>query len=193
MFDRGNQYKCDMDKGAGWLAKVAERHSEWVKIVNSFGEYEYDEDIVQECYLTLYKYADEEKIIKNGVVSRGYLYFALRSLYFQYYNSKKKIDKVYLDDEEYTQQVEYSDTMDEEVAYNKICQLIDEHIEGWRWYEKKLFILYRDSPLSIRGIAAETGISWVSIYHTLKHAKQELKDKLGEDYDDYKNNDYELI
>jgi len=182
-----------MDKEAGWLAKVAERHSEWVKIVNSFGEYEYDEDIVQECYLTLYKYADEEKIIKNGVVSRGYLYFTLRSLYLQYYNSKKKIDKVYLDDEEYTQQVEYSDTMDEEVAYNKICQLIDEHIDGWRWYEKKLFILYRDSPLSIRGIAAETGISWVSIYHTLKHAKQELKDKLGEDYDDYKNNDYELI
>ena len=182
-----------MDKPTQWLAKVAERHYEWVKIVNSFGEFNYAEDLVQQCYLTLYKYADEKKIIKNGVVSRGYLYFTLRSLYFQYYNSKKKINKVYLDDEEYTQQVEYSDSLDEQVAYNEICQLIDKHIDNWRWYERKLFLLYRDSDLSIRGIASETGISWVSIYHTLKNAKQELKEKFGEDYEDYKNNDYELI
>ena len=193
MFDRGNQYKCDMDKEARWLAKVAERHNEWIAIVNSFNEYEMAEDIVQESYLALYKYASEEKIIKNGVVSRGYLYFTLRSLYFQYYNSKKKIDKVYLDDEETTTEIPNLDTLDEQVAYNKICQLIDEHIDNWRWYERKLFLLYRDSDLSIRGIAAETGISWVSIYHTLKHAKNELKEKFSEDYDDYKNDDYELI
>ena len=182
-----------MGKEVKWLAKVAERHSEWISIVNSFGEYDFAEDIVQECYLTLYKYADEEKIIKNGVVSRGYVYFTIRSLYFQYYNSKRKIKKVYLDDEETTTEIPNFDEMDEEVAYNKICKLMDDHIDNWRWYEKKLFTLYRDSGLSIRGIAAETGISWVSIYHTLKAAKQELKEKFGEDYDDYKNDDYELI
>jgi len=182
-----------MDKPSRWLEKVAERHEEWIKIVNSFGEFDFAEDLVQECYLTLYKYADEEKIIKNGVVSRGYIYFCIRSLYFQYYNSKKKINKVYLDDEEYTQQVEYIDTMDEEVAFNNVCMLIDNHIDNWRWYEKKLFLLYRDTDLSIRGIAAETGISWVSIYNTLKNAKQELKEEFGEDYDDFLNNDYELI
>jgi RNA polymerase sigma factor (sigma-70 family) len=182
-----------MDKEVKWLAKVAERHNEWISIVNSFGEYDFAEDIVQECYLTLYKYADEKKIIKNGVVSRGYLYFTIRSLYFSYYNSKKKIKKVYLDDEETKQQVEYIDSLDEQIAYNEICTLMDDHIDNWRWYERKLFLLYRDSGLSIRGIAAETGISWVSIYHTLKAAKQELKEKFGEDYDDYKNDDYELI
>jgi len=182
-----------MDKPTEWLSIVFKRHKEWIKIVNSFGEFNYAEDFVQECYLVLYKYADEEKIIKNGIVSRGYIYFTLRSIFFQYYNSKKKISKVYLDDEEYTQQVEYCDTMDEQVAYNDICQLIDEHIEDWRWYERRLFQLYRDSGLSIRGIAAETGISWVSIYHTLKSAKQELKEKFGETYEDYTNNDYELI
>ena len=60
-----------MDKDARWLAKVAERHNEWISIVNSFGEYDYDEDIVQEAYVALYKYANEEKIIKNGIVSGG--------------------------------------------------------------------------------------------------------------------------
>ena len=193
MFVGSNQYKCNMDKEAGWLAKVAERHNEWIKIVNSFGEYQYDEDIVQECYLTLYKYADEDKIIRNNIVNRGYLYFTLRSLYFQYYNSKKKIDKVYLDDEEYTYQIADYSEMDEQVAYNGICQLIDNHIDNWRWYERKLFLLYRDSDLSIRGIAAATGISWVSIYHTLKHAKNDLKETFKEDYIDYKNQDYDRI
>ena len=182
-----------MDKPTKWLSKVAERHEEWIKIVNSFGEFNYAEDFVQEMYLVLYKYADEDKIIKNGIVSRGYIYFTIRAIYFQYYNSKKRIDKVYIDDNESTLQIEHHSEMDEQVAYNGICQLIDEHIDNWRWYEKKLFTLYRDSDLSIRGIAAETGISWVSIYHTLKTAKQELKEKFGEDYEDYRNNDYELI
>ena len=121
------------------------------------------------------------------------MYFTIRAIFFQYYNSKKKIKKVYLDDEETTTQIPNLDTLDEQVAYNEICKLIDDHIDNWRWYEKKLFTLYRDSDLSIRGIAAETGISWVSIYHTLKSAKQELKEKFGEDFEDYFNNDFDKI
>ena len=145
-----------MDKPTQWLAKVAERHTEWINIIKGFGEYEYAEDLVQEAYIVLYKYANEEKVIKDNVVSRGYLYFTLRSLYFQFYKNKRKIKKVSLDNEEYSKEVEYIDSLDEEVAYNKICELIDDHIEDWRWYEKKLFTLYRDSDLSIRGIAKET-------------------------------------
>ena len=182
-----------MDKPTEWLAKVAERHKEWIAIVKSFGEYDYAEDIVQEMYLTIYKYADENKVIRNGVVSRGYIYFCCRSLYYQYYNSKRKISKVSLDDEEFTIQIPNNSQMDEQVAFHKICTMIDDHIEGWRWYEKKLFTLYRDSDLSIRGIAAETNISWVSIFNTLKHAKQEIKDTFKEDFLDYKNGDYDRI
>ena len=182
-----------MDKPTQWLAKVAERHTEWINIIKGFGEYEYAEDLVQEAYIVLYKYANEEKVIKDGVVSRGYLYFTLRSLYFQFYKNKRKIKKVSLDNEEYSQEVEYIDSLDEEVAYNKICELIDDHIEDWRWYEKKLFTLYRDSDLSIRGIAKETNISWVSIFNTLKNAKQELKQKFQDDWSDLKNGDYERI
>ena len=182
-----------MDKPTEWLGKVAERHKEWVAIVKSFGEYDYAEDLVQECYLTIYKYADESKIIRDGVVSRGYMYFTLRSLYYQYYNSKRKISKVSIDDDEVTLQIPDASQMDEQIAFHKICTMIDEHIEGWRWYENRLFKLYRDSNLSIRGIAAETNISWVSIFNTLKNAKQEIKDKFEETYLDYKNKDYDRI
>jgi len=182
-----------MGKSAQWLAKVAERHNEWVNVIKGFGEYEYAEDLVQETYLILYKYANEEKVIKDGVVSRGYLYFSLRSSFFQFYKNKRKIKKVSLDNEEYTKEVEYIDSLDEEVAYNKICTMIDDHIDEWRWYEKKLFTLYRDSDLSIRGIAKETNISWVSIFNTLKNAKHELKQKFQDDWTDLKNKDYERI
>jgi DNA-directed RNA polymerase specialized sigma24 family protein len=182
-----------MGKSAQWLEKVAERHTEWVNIIKGFGEYEYAEDLVQECYLVLYKYANEEKIIKNGEVSRGYLFFSLRSLYFQFYKNKRKIKKVSLDNEEHTYEIPDDTEMDEQIAYNKICTMIDDHIQDWRWYERRLFQLYRDSNLSIRGIAKETNISWVSIFNTLKNAKHELKEKFQEDYDDYINNDFEQI
>ena len=182
-----------MDKPTEWLGIVAKRHKEWINIVKSFGEYELAEDIVQEAYLTIYKYANEDKIIRNGIVSRGYMYFTLRSLYYQYYNSKRNITKLSIDDEEYTYQIEDDSEMDEQIAFNKICMLIDDHIDNWRWYEKKLFTLYRDSDLSIRGIANETNISWGSIFNTLKHAKNELKENFSETWEDYKNQDYDRI
>ena len=163
---------------AKWLAKVAKRHKEWIRIVNSFGEYDYAEDIVQQMYEVLYKYANESKIINNGVVSRGYVYFTLRSLFLQYCNAKNKVKKVRLD---------------EQIGYHKVSTLIDKHIDKWRWYDKTLFKLYANSGMSIRKIAKETNISWVSIFNTLKKCKQEVKELFKEDWEDFKNNDYDRI
>ena len=188
---------------ADWLEIVARQHKEWIRIVNGFGEYDYAEDIVQESYLILYKYAKPEKVIENGVIRRGYMYFTLRTTYYLYYNAKHKIKKYSLDtpfvslgmDGNYDSFIQIEDKTDlrEQEAYNYICQKIDEEIEDWHWYDKKLFVLYRDTDMSIRKIAAETKISWVSIFNTLKNAKNILKEKLKEDYEDYKNEDYERL
>ena len=178
---------------AEWLSKVSERHNEWIKIVHSFGEYHYADDIVQEMYLVLHKYASEEKIIEKGVVSRGYCYFTLRSIFLQYCNAKKKIKKVEIDDEEIYTQIADDSQMDDQIGYNDITTKIDNHIEGWRWYDKTLFRLYRDTDMSIRKIAEETNISWVSIFNTLKKCKEELREIFKEDYEDYINQDYDRI
>ena len=182
-----------MDKSTEWLGIVAERHNEWVSIVKSFGEYDFCEDIVQEAYLTIYKYADETKVIRDGIVSRGYMFFTLRSLTFQYYNSKRKIQKVSIDNEENFLQIADDTNLEEQEAFNRVCVLIDEVADDWTWYDRKLFKLYRDTDLSIRKIAAETGISWVSIFNTLKNCKTDVQSKLGETYEDYKNEDYDRI
>lgn len=178
---------------ANWLKYAFKEHSKWIKVINSFGEFNYAEDLVQEAYIVLYKYAKPDNVIKNGKISEGYMFFTLRSVLYQYYNKKKKVVKVYIDDEESTLQLKDDTFLDEQEAYNKLCLLIDKEIEDWHWYNRKLFKLYRDTDLSIRGIAAETGISFVSIFNTLKNAKKKLKDKFNEDYLDYLNEDYDRI
>jgi predicted DNA-binding protein YlxM (UPF0122 family) len=57
----------------------------------------------------------------------------------------------------------------------------------------KLFNLYRESNLSMREIAEETDISLTSIFNTLKNCKERLREAIGEDFQDYLNEDFELI
>tara|TARA_R100000278_G_C5411574_1_gene143302 strand:+ start:130 stop:675 length:546 start_codon:yes stop_codon:yes gene_type:complete len=178
---------------ADWLGKIAKKHKFWIRIVNGFGEYDYAEDIVQEMYLIIYKYADETKIINNGIVNDGYIFYTLRTCFLAFCKAKDKIKKVRLDGQYNFTQVQHIDEMDEQIAFNKITNLIDNHIEKWRWYDRQLFKLYRDTDMSIRKIASETKISWVSIFNTLKKCKKELKDLFTEDYEDYKNQDYDRI
>jgi len=174
-----------------WLAKVAEHHNEWIKIIHSFGEYDYAQDLVQETYITLWKYASAEKIIDvNGNVRKGYVYFTLKSLYYQYYNKKKKITKVPIDG---CWELFDDSNVEEHKAYNDICMLIDDEIENWSWYDRKLFKLYRDNDLSMRDISKETTISLISIFHSIKNYKIILKEKFQKEYTDYVENDYNQI
>jgi hypothetical protein len=39
----------------------------------------------------------------------------------------------------------------------------------------------------------ETNISVTSIFNTVKTCKKRIKNNVGEDYEDFKNKDYELI
>ena len=42
-------------------------------------------------------------------------------------------------------------------------------------------------------MAKETDISFVNIFHTLKKGKNIINKKFAEDYEDFKNQDYDLI
>ena len=174
-----------------WLEQVAKHHKEWVKTIQKLGEYDYAEDIVQESYIALMKYANAEKLIDNkGDVRKGYMFFTLRSLFYQYYNKKKTINKVSFDE---CWELFDSSNIEEQNAYNDICVMIDEEIDNWHWYDKKLFKLYRDTDMSMRDIASETNISLISIFHSIKNYKEILKNKFEKDYSDYITNDYNNI
>jgi DNA-directed RNA polymerase specialized sigma24 family protein len=174
-----------------WLEQVAKHHKEWVEVIHKLGEYDYAEDIVQESYIALMKYADATKLIDaNGNVRKGYMYFTLRSLYYQFYNKKKKINKVSFDG---CWELFDETNVEEHKAYHNICLIIDEEIDNWHWYDRKLFKLYRDTDMSMRDIAKETNISLISIFHSIKNYKEILNTKFQKDYQDYSNNDYNTI
>ena len=174
-----------------WLEQVAKHHKEWVEVIHKLGEYDYAEDIVQESYIALMKYANAEKLIdSNSNVRKGYMFFTLRSLYYQFYNKKKKINKVSFDG---CWELFDETNVEEHKAYNDICLMIDEEIDNWHWYDRKLFKLYRDTDMSMRDIAKETNISLISIFHSIKNYKEILNTKFQKDYQDYITNDYNNI
>jgi DNA-directed RNA polymerase specialized sigma24 family protein len=173
-----------------WLKDVAKDHKEWVKLVKSFGEDLYAEDLVQECYLRLYKYCKPENVITNGQINKGFMYFTLRNMYLYGVRNKGKFEGF---DIEAIQIKDEPSQLDKHEAYLKILGKIENEVDSWHWYDQKLFELYRDTDLSIRDIAAETKISSSSIFNTLKNCKQKIRLAVGEDYTDYKNEDFELI
>jgi len=72
-------------------------------------------------------------------------------------------------------------------------EIIEEEISTWHWYDYMLFKIYVDSGKSIRTLAKETKISRDSIFQTLKNCKERIKIAVGEDWEDFKNLDYDKI
>ena len=171
-----------------WLAKVAKYHNEYVKIVRSWGEVDYAEDIVQETYLKLLRYTTEEKIINNGKVSKTYVWYVLRSVYVEYLRSKSKLEKV-----ELNKNIEYTNELEEEYAYGMVLERIDREIESWHYFDTLLFRHYIASGKSMRDIANDTNISLRTIFDTIKQCKLRIKENVGEDWEDFINKDYESI
>jgi RNA polymerase sigma factor (sigma-70 family) len=174
-----------------WLNEVAKQHKEWVRIVNSFGEDFFAEDIVQETYIMLMKWSSEEKMFNNGKVNKTYMWLSLRNTFLMHLRKSGKMAKVSLEHIAMLQQ-EPSEELKHE-SYSKILDVLDDEINNWHWYDQKLFKLYKDTDLSMRDISKETSISVTSIFHTIKQCKTRINESVGESYEDYKNGDYELI
>ena len=150
------------------LKILAEHHKEWVKIVRSFGEYDLAEDVVQDVYLRIVKYNYEEKILKDGRPNIALMWMMLRNRAFEI-----KLEK--------------------HEALERLHQRINEEMDNWHWYDAMLFKVYKEGNASMRDIAKDSGISLTSIFNTLKNCKERLKDEVGEDFEDYNNNDFDLI
>lgn len=174
-----------MDK----LTILAKYHKDWVRIVNSFGEYFLADDIVQETYIKIIRLNHIDKIVTDSV-NKNIMWLILRSIYVDHLRAKK-MDNVSIDD---NIKLSYNEcNLAKHEAFNIIEQRIQEEVDKWHWYDIKLFNLYRESQLSMREIAEETDISLTSIFNTLKNCKERLQEAIGEDYQDYLNEEFELI
>jgi RNA polymerase sigma factor (sigma-70 family) len=173
-----------MDK----LTLLTNHHKDWVKVVNTFGEYFYADDIVQETYLKILRLNHIDKIVTT-TINRSMMWLVIRSVYIDHLRLQKH-EKVSLDT---IYSLSYEDSLESQTAINKIDDLIEQETKKWHHYDKMLFDLYRKTELSMREIAEATGIHYTSIFHTLKRCKKRLQESVGEDYSDYLNKDFELI
>ena len=185
------------------LEILTAKHKEWVAMANAIcGDINLANDLVQDMYIRLYKYVDDpDKIIKNDEVNPFFVYVTLRNLFYDHLKFKKRqVNKNYADAEsiwllspsaESTAKKQKDDSM--EKAYLKILDSIDEEVSTWHWYDQKLFKLYYYTNQSLRNIAEDTKISLTSIYNSCKNYKEILKEKFGEDIEDFFNEDYERI
>jgi DNA-directed RNA polymerase specialized sigma24 family protein len=187
-------------KNTDFLMEVSKHHKEWIRTVTALGGGSYSEDIVQEMYIKLYKYADANKIIKNGILQKGYVFFALKSIIYTLAKEKSLILKENIDNHHIPDTTNH----EEEQAFQKFSNKIDDYLHSLEkksktenneryWYDGKMFQMYKDNDLSMRKLAKLSGISWVSIFHTLKNVKQDLRNNFQEDWEDYLNGDYDKI
>ena len=177
------------------MSKVAEHHDEYVLTVKGFGEDFFAEDIVQESYIKIMKYCKESQLIKDGEVRKAYMYFVLRNMFLDFKKQKNNKNKVSVDVLSYLGEGISNDL--EEIqkadALNRIFDKVDTVVKDLHWYDELLFKLYRDSGKSMRKLSKETGISTASIFTTLKKCKDAIREDVSEDYQDYLNEEYELI
>lgn len=164
------------------LSKLYKKHSKWVNIVNKLGGGDYSEDIVQEMYLKLSKIELKEQTIDT------FVYYVLRNMTFDLHRKKSNVFKVDLGDCVFLEYLEDKGKEELETIYERI----EDEVEDWHWYDKMLWQLYTEDR-TMRELAKDTKISLSSIFHTIKTCKERIKIAVGEDYEDYVNEDYEKI
>lgn len=176
-------------KNTNWITALAAHHKEWVAIVRLFGT-DNPEDVVQECYIKLMKIGDPEKYFENGEINRALMWVTLRNMF---YTINKKEAAQLIPYEAVQNVVKTQENTQRLEALERIELKIKAEMLNWDPYDRQLFILYRNSGYSMRKIEAEVGIGLRSIWQTINNCKKKLNEAIGEDWQDYNNEDYELI
>ncbi len=172
------------------MIELSKYHSEWCKIVRSFGvSSDTCEDVVQDMYLRLNKLSSYEKLFKNGVLSKSYVWITLRNLQFQQF----KQDNLTISLSNYDVQINENSTLDEVKARSNFNVKINKEVVKWNMYDQLLFSIYMNDSISMRDISKGSGITLRSIQRTLENCYRRLRQNVGEDYQDLINKDYELI
>lgn len=172
------------------LELIAKDHVKWVRLVKSFGERNYHEDIVQEMYVLMYKYGDSSKIVFDGVVNSSYIYRCLYNLFLLFKRNQSKVNKVSLDD---VINLQFVDELERFEAEQRFTDKLEQYIATLDIYEQMLFNVKVRKGKSYRQIQQSTGINKDELCKDFKRVSEKVYNELGDDYKDLINNDFELI
>lgn len=175
-----------MDK----LQILGQNHKEWCTMAQKMGIGELSEDIVQETYLRIIRLNYIDGVVKDdGSLNKFYMWLSIRAVHVDYLRANS-MNLVSLD--EVKECYEETD-LEKHEALHRFHIKINDEMDSWHWYDSMLFKVYKEGKSSMRDIAKDTGISLTSIFNTIKNCKERLRENVGEDYEDYLNEQYDLI
>ena len=142
----------------------------WIKMANSIiTSKKIDaKDLIHDLYLLIYTKVDNEKIelkriMIDNEINKAYIYTVLKNLYHD------QIKKLSVVDELETNKLPI-------INHDNDIQLmesrIDEIVNTFYWFDKKLFNLYRTKHKTIRSLSKATRISHVVVHRTIAKCKK---------------------
>ncbi len=172
------------------------KHNQWVRTATTLtSKPDISEDLVQETYLRLYNLKKLDKVVRDdGSYNTRYFYLTLRSVAenWRKANIKSRDTIVNFTEDEVEGIYEPDDQSNEAMGtmLDKMNDIIDNELE---WFDRQLYKLYTSSGVSMEKLSKDTKIAKTTIYMTVKKVKDLIRERLKEDYEDFKNQEFELI
>ena len=134
-------------------------------------------DLLHDFYIALHSKIDSKKvkindILYNDSLNKAFIYKMMRNIFLD----DLRKDKDILIDKDLKNIIEADNT-----KYVDIEKVVDDIVNEFYWFDRKLFNLYRKKFHSIRKLSAATNISHVVVWRTINNCIKEIKKKINED------------
>ena len=155
------------------------------------GSYEIASDIVQMVFVRLLELESEGRtnFYEEDSLNFFYVYRSCINTALKYQRTKKKINKVSLDDIDIEEIESYPE---EKAALERLINIMEEEMKDLHWYDEKIIRIHMEGT-SMNQIHRETDIGLTSIKNTIKNGKTRIHKRLKEDWEDLQNGDYDKI
>lgn len=158
------------------LSELYRKHTVWILMAEKLlpvYKITTAEDVVQSMYIKIYEKLEKKKltsadIIIEGKPHYGIIYITLRDIVASTYRKNKTTFPL-------TTEIELKESESEAEFYEKI----DNIVEGFQWFHKKLFKLYSKEFRSLRKLSDATKISYKVVCKTVKECKEEIKKQVN--------------
>ena len=133
-------------------------------------------DLLHDFYIALHSKIDSKKvkisdILYNDSLNKAFIYKMMRNIFLD----DLRKDKDILIDKDLKNIIEADNT-----KYVDIEKVVDDIVNEFYWFDRKLFNLYRKKFHSIRKLSAATNISHVVVWRTINNCIKQIKKKIDE-------------
>ena len=134
-------------------------------------------DLLHDFYIALHSKIDSKKvkindILYNDSLNKAFIYKMMHNIFID----TIRVDKDLLIDKDLKNIIESDNT-----KYVDIEKVVDDIVNDFYWFDRKLFNLYRKKFQSIRKLSAATNISHVVVWRTINNCIKEIKKKISDE------------